>query len=166
MANRIIAATFAALFLATIGQALWQHAHLPETVAAHFNATGIADGWMPRTTHTAWHVGLILFLATFMECIARLNVRLPDEYINIPHRDHWLASERRAATHAWLASLIRFIGCVIMAFLLGLSHQAFLANIRKMPMSPASTGLLLAGLFVSIVGAIIASFLRFRRPPA
>lgn len=161
--NRLLPLAFALLIAAALGQAAWQHSRLPETVATHFNPAGQADGWMSRDAQTAWHVGMILFIAGLMEGIARLNARLPDEYINIPRREHWLAPERREATHRWLRGIIRLIGCVLMLFFLGLYHQVYRANTNGTQMIAGATGLLVAGCLLCVGAITVAVFLRFNR---
>lgn len=157
---------FLSLALAVIAQAFWQHDRLPERVATHFNAAGQADGWMTRDNQTKAHVGLVLFIAAMIEGLARLSPRLPDGLVNLPRRDHWLAPERRAATHAWLAGLTRLIGCVLMLFFLALFHLVYRANLSDTPLLPASAGLLVGGLLTTIGLLIAGVFLRFARPPA
>lgn len=157
---------FLSLALAVITQAFWQHDRLPERVATHFNLAGQADGWMSRDNQTRAHIGLVLFLAIMLEGLARLSPRLPDGLINLPHREYWLAPERRAATHAWLAGLIRLIGCVLMAFFLALFHLVYRANLSGTPMLTAPAGLLVGGLLATVGLVIAGVFLRFARPPA
>lgn len=164
--GKALHALFLALVAAAIAQALWQHDRLPERVASHFNAAGVANGWMSRDSQTAAHVGVALFMAAMFEGIAWLGPRLPKELINLPHRDYWLAPERRAATQAWLDGLVRLLGCVLMAFLLALFHQVYRANLGAKPMLTLPTALITGGLLVT-TGLILAGvFLRFARPPA
>lgn len=157
---------FLLLALAVIAQAFWQHARLPERVATHFNAAGQADGWMTRDNQTKAHVGLVLFIAILLEGLARLSPRLPDGLVNLPHRDYWLAAERRTATYAWIAGLIRLIGCVLLMFFLALFHLVYRANLRATPMLTAPAGLLVGGLLATVGLLLAAVFLRFARPPA
>ena len=164
--KRALPILFLSLALVVIAQAFWQHDRLPERVATHFNPDGQADGWMTRDNQTKAHLGLVLFIAAMIEGLARLGPRLPDGLVNLPHRDHWLAPERRAATHAWLAGLTRLIGCVLMLFFLALFHLVYRANLSGTPMLPAPAGLLVGGLLTTIGLLIAGVFLRFARPPA
>lgn len=164
--KHLLPVLFLSLVLAVITQAFWQHDRLPERVATHFNLAGQADGWMSRDNQTKAHLGLVLFIAVMLEALARLSPRLPDGLVNLPHRDHWLAPERRAATHAWLAGLIRLIGCVLMAFFLALFHLVYRANLSGTPMLTAPAGLLVGSLLAIIGLLLVGVFLRFARPPA
>lgn len=157
---------FLALVLTALGQAAWQHDRLPERVATHFNAAGYPDGWLSRGQQTAWHIGTVLFLAAVFQGIVWLQPRLPKEYVNIPHRDHWLAPERAAATHAWIGGTVLLLGCGLMGFFIALFHLLYRANLSGQPrLGPAVwwlTGVLLATTGLALV-ALVA---RFRRPPA
>jgi uncharacterized membrane protein len=157
---------FFLLALAVIAQAFWQHDRLPARVATHFDLAGRANGWMTRDNQTKAHLGLVLFIAVMLEGVARLSPRLPDGLVNLPHRDYWLAPERRGATHAWLAGLIRLIGCVLMVFFLALFHLVYRANLSSTPMLTAPAGLLVGGLLATIGLVIAGMLLRFARPPA
>jgi Protein of unknown function (DUF1648) len=157
---------FLLLVAAVVAQALWQHDRLPERVATHFDAAGRPDGWMSRDNQTKAHLGLVLLIAALLEGLARLGPRLPDALVNLPHRDHWLAPERRAATHAWIAGLVRLLGCVLLGFFLALFHLVYRANLSSTPMLTGPVGLLVGGLLAT-VGLILAGvLLRFARPPA
>jgi hypothetical protein len=157
---------FLLLALAVIAQALWQHDRLPARVATHFNLAGQADGWMSRDNQTKAHIGLVLFIALMLEGLARLSPRLPDGLVNLPHRDYWLAPERRAATHVWIAGLLRLIGCVLMAFFLALFHLVYRANLSSTPMLTGPAGLLVGGLLATVGLLLAGVILRFARPPA
>jgi hypothetical protein len=157
---------FLALVACAIAQALWQHGRLPERVATHFNAAGTPNGWMTRDGETAWHVGVVLFMAALFEGIAWAGARLPRELINLPHRDYWLAPERRAATDAWLGGMLRLLGGVLMLFFLGLFHLVYRANLDGAPLSAPATALLTGGLLVTVGLVLAGMFVRFARPPA
>jgi uncharacterized membrane protein len=156
---------FLALVLAAIGQACWQHGHLPERVATHFNGSGQPDAWMSRGRQTAWHIVTVLFLTGVFQGIALLQPRLPKEYVNIPHRDYWLAPERAAATHAWIAGVVLLMGCAVMVFFLVLFHLIYQANLSPRPRLDGTVWYLTGALLVSIAVTIIALTRRFPRPP-
>ena len=162
--NRVVTVIFAGLVVLSVAQALWQHNGLPETVASHFDARGKANGWMSRGTQTAWHLGTVFFMAAMFEGIARLNRRIPDEFINIPHRDYWLAPARRADTIAGLGTLVRLMGCVLLAFFIGVFHQIYRINTGGGDITLAVALLSLA--MLAALGVIFGTFIiRLTRPP-
>ena len=156
--------TIATLILLSVAQAAWQHGRLPETVASHFDASGKANGWMPRGAQTAWHIGTVLFMAALFEGLARINRLIPDELINIPHRGYWLAPVRRADTFARLANMVRLMGCLLLVFFMGLFRQVYRANTGGGFITQAVV-LMSAALLVSLAAVGFASLRRFSRPP-
>lgn len=164
--SRALHVLFLALVAAAIAQAFWQHDRLPEQVASHFNAAGVANGWMTRDSQTAAHTGIVLFLTAMFEGLAWIGPRLPAELVNLPHRDYWLAPERRAATHAWLGGTVWLLGCGLMVFILALFQQVYRANLAAAPMRTAPAGLIFGGLLFTAGLVLAGMFLRFARPPA
>jgi hypothetical protein len=154
---------FLSFVLLALMQAAWHRAHLPARVATHFNAHGQADGWMSVNAHFLFQTGLTLFLGVLFGSLPRLLRRLPDSMINIPHREYWLARERRAATLAWIGNAGYALGCVVLAFFMLIFQQVFVANtsgpleLRLMP--------LVIGQFVFVVLMIVVLMFRFQRPP-
>lgn len=143
-------------------QAGWHYAHLPETVATHFDLEGKANGWMPRGNHFALQAGLVIVLGVLFGNGGRLLHRLPDRFINIPHRDYWLAKERRQTTLAALDSMFGALGIVVLGFFMAMFQQIYLANFTgtlTLKMTP-----LIIGQFVFIVGLICIMMFRFRPP--
>jgi uncharacterized membrane protein len=67
---------------------------LPDRVASHFDASGAANGFTPRTVYLA-----LMFLVCTLPLGAALamaaSVRNPKARLNLPHREFWLAPERR-----------------------------------------------------------------------
>jgi uncharacterized membrane protein len=157
---------FLALALTALGQAVWQHGHMPDRVAAHFNGSGQPDAWMTRGQQTAWHIVTILFLTAVFEGIALVQPRLPKEYVNSPHRDYWLAPARAATTHAWVSAMVLLMGCAVMLFFLALFHLLYRANLSPQPRLDATVWWLTGSLLVSIAATIIALTRRFSRPPS
>lgn len=142
-------------------------AQLPDRVAAHFDLAGRADGWMSRS---AWLLSMLLFGFVFPLFVPALFFVLrfmPAGGFNIPHRDYWLAADRRAETFAFLFRHSLWFACAAIGFVCGIQFLTIEAN-RHSP-AQLSTPMMcaLAGCFVAgIVVWIIRMFLYFRqRPP-
>ncbi|MBS0663872.1 MAG: DUF1648 domain-containing protein [Verrucomicrobia bacterium] len=164
--KRVFQWLLAATVLAGWGQAFWQHDRLPERVATHFNAAGQANGWMTRDQHLVWQIATFTVIGLLFQGLVFLQARLPAEYVNLPHRDYWLAPEHRAATHAWLSGLLLVTGALLELFLVAIFHLVYLAN-RAAPRS-LSNGIwpiALAGIILS-AGLVVAVLARFSRRPA
>lgn len=154
------------LFLLTaalaLAQATWHYLHLPETVAIHFDLAGQANGWSSRGAHFAMQAGLAVFLGALFGSGGWLLRRVPDQFINIPHRDYWLAPERRAATCRELDNMLSALGIVVMGFFVVLFQQVYVANLTgrlTLKLMP-----LIIGQFVFVVGLISIMMFRFRPP--
>ncbi len=157
----------AALVLTHLGLAvslLYASQKLPDPVASHFNGQGVPDGWMSRSAHlwamTGIGFGLSLFmLATFY------SIRFfPNAAFNLPHRDYWLAPERRTETcdalfHAglWFTSLLA-------AFMAAINLLIVAANNAR-PVQLSSSIWLLGGAFLaSTLWWTYTLYRRFRSP--
>src|SRR5688500_1481613 len=69
------------------------YARLPERMASHFDASGVADGWMTRDAYVWFMVGVVTFVSLTMNAAFGSVRFLPNAVINIPRRDYWLAPE-------------------------------------------------------------------------
>lgn len=119
---------------------------MPEMVASHFNAAGIANGHMPRDVYLVVMVVIVALPPIFLVIMPRIALRNPNARINVPHRDYWLAPERRAETvEIILQYTTRFAGTLIV-FLCYAHWLVVHANSYSPP--TLSSGWLLAGLVV------------------
>ena len=85
--------------------------------------------------------------------------------IRLPHRDYWLAPERREATFATFAGFAWALACAITLFIGGMHWIILEANAMSPPRLAESTADLLAFGFAIVVAVwAIALYLRFRRP--
>jgi serine/threonine-protein kinase len=132
-------------------------------LATHFDGTGRPNGWMSRSFHL-WFI--LVFGLTFpllMAVILFLARFLPDRLINIPHRDYWLAAERRADTFAYLLRQSFWFACIGVCFVAGIHFLIVQANLR--PPAHLSTSLLLAvagGFLLALIGWAVALVRHFR----
>lgn len=163
--KRVLQAVFLLLLVGAWIQAGWQHSRLPARVASHFNAAGHANGWMTRDAQFGWQVGPVTFLAFIFFGISWLQPRLPREFVNLPHRDFWLAPERRAATDAWISGLLFACGSLVMAFLIYLFHLVYCANLTANPRLPAGFGAAGILLVLLLIGMVLTVVFRFARTP-
>jgi hypothetical protein len=108
-----IIGTIAFWILLALLQNAWYYPRLPEQVAIHFNASGKADSWASKSHATFLMLGLQIFLPSFLLLTSQLSRSLPIQWINLPHREYWLAPERREAT-LWI---------------LVVNHLTFVANV-------------------------------------
>jgi uncharacterized membrane protein len=88
------------------------YARLPERMASHFGASGVANDWMSRDGYVWFMVGVVTFASLTMIAAFGSIRFLPNAVINIPRRDYWLAPERRDET---ARTLMRF-GLLMVGF--------------------------------------------------
>jgi hypothetical protein len=154
---------FTAAFTA-IALALRQHGSLPERVATHFGADGQPNGWMSRDGHTIGQVAISFFVGGLFFALALYLPRVPDRFVNLPHRDYWLAPKRRAETFAWLSSMLFWLGALLQGFLAYVFHEVWRANLVTPPALRLNSLWLQVSLFILTAGLVITLLFRFRRP--
>jgi len=139
---------------------------LPPTVASHFGAGGVANGFMPRAGYTVFMAVLTLGLPLLLPIALRMVSRLPPTMINLPNRDYWLAPERRGATFHYLATMGGALGFLLLVFLCFVHWQVVQANAVQPPRLAEGPflGALVLFIFCTItwLGAFLAHF--YRRP--
>jgi uncharacterized membrane protein len=105
------------------------YAQLPDRVASHFGPSGEADGWMSKSAFAAFYIGVMLFQATVFGGIGALLRRTPNDLINLPNKEYWLAPERREETLRGIAESLSSFGVATMVLLIAVMHTVILANI-------------------------------------
>jgi hypothetical protein len=118
---------------------------LPARVASHFGTDGRADGWSERAAFLTLFGALIAGMSALLAGLAWMLPRLPVALVNLPHRDYWLASERRAVTWRRVQDLLLGIGAATNVFCVLVLHRTVVANRLPEPR--------LDGGFVVVIGA-------------
>lgn len=144
---------------------VWASQQLPPHVAAHFDARGAANSWMPRESHLMLMALLGLGMPLFFVGVFYSVRFFPVNLVNLPHRDYWLAPERRAATCSDLLTLGVWFAVFEAMFFLGVHILVVQANLVQPARLSSAVWMLLAGFLVLLVGWLIALFRRFHRPP-
>ncbi len=91
------------LCLAFLGFLSWTSQQLPERVATHFGLHGEPNGWMQKPSAVMVMGGFGLGLPLLTVVLSFLVRFVPADLVNLPHREYWLAPERRDATYAFIA---------------------------------------------------------------
>lgn len=133
---------------------------LPERVAIHFNANGMADAW---TNRDHYRLFMLLSLVGLPSLLVLLVAGLP-RYTNgkgqIPNCEYWFAQERRHPTERFLMSHACWLGCLTIAAIYGIHISILRAN----AIAPAVLAVdrLIAMLVVYLCGLVwwTAAFLR------
>lgn len=150
MSRNILPAVFAVggygAFLAVMAATYQQ---LPLRVASHFGADGVANGWSSRESYV-WTLIVILTVCTLTMAGTAAIIRItPTNLVNLPHREYWLAPERREAT---IGAVERF--GFVMA---GLTSLLFLAIHLLTVAANESQPAVLSGVVWWLLGAFLAA---------
>lgn len=138
---------------------------LPPVVASHFGADNLPNGQMTRDGYRNF---MLLFIIA-VPLLASLPLGwLPARYpktLNIPHRDYWLAEERREASLQFLRDQGDKLGTLLVVFM-GLVHFTLIKANSMQPVQLPVT------LFLTVLLAFLAGIAwwaygltsHFRRP--
>jgi len=163
--NKTLAARIAFLLaaLAPVVLGAAYYGDLPQRMAVHFDIAGNPDGWGGKSGFViAMAVVHLILLASFA-LPAFLMRRLPDEWINMPHKDYWLAPERRAETMAGVERSLLWLGVMTMALIAVLLWETFETNLGRR--SGLQLGLWALGAYLfAVIAWCIALFRSYRRP--
>ena len=139
---------------------------LPATVASHFAASGAANGFMPRAFYVRFMLAFNVVLPLALVYLPNLALRNPRARINLPHREYWLAPERRAETVGYLCAHSFRMGSGLVVFLAYVHSLVVRANAQVPP--GLSSSWFLGGLGVFAACALVwfaMLFARFRTMP-
>jgi hypothetical protein len=89
---------FIGVLLVCLFELAWLWSITPETMAAHFNIQGSPDRFVPKAEFFQFQVQTLLVVILVSLPFQFLFLVLPPGLINMPNREYWLASERRAGT--------------------------------------------------------------------
>ena len=136
---------------------------LPNRVATHFDAAGMANGWMSRSTHLLFMSVFGLVFPLFLIGVCWSIRFLPAGLVNIPHREYWLADERRSETASYLVWHAVWFACLALGFVIGLHWLIVFSNQRQPPPLPIMWVLAVLGPFLAGVAAwVFCLYRRFR----
>ncbi|HSI83844.1 MAG TPA: DUF1648 domain-containing protein [Candidatus Methylacidiphilales bacterium] len=91
-------------------------------VASHFDLNGKVNGTMSREAFVGVYAGVVAIMAVVFYGIGLLLPVLPNSSINMPHKDFWLAQERRSATLESVAAFLVWIGAATLLFIMATIH--------------------------------------------
>jgi hypothetical protein len=106
------------------------YSELPAKVASHFDLYGHANGWMSRETCVAFMVGIVVIVPVIVIASMGGAGRIPVSFINLPHRDYWLAPERRQAALAILLRYSLLLASITVLLMTGLHWLVVQANLH------------------------------------
>jgi uncharacterized membrane protein len=148
--NRAPFALFVALLVAATVLLLATTGTLPDRIPTHFGAGGVPDAWMTRAGYTAFMlvftVGLPLVMVWAIGGLPRAFPNL----VSLPNREHWLASERREASLAFLVRHACWLGCMMVL-------MAAAVHVLLLRASAATPPRLEEGPFIALLTVFLAA---------
>ncbi len=141
-------------------------AGLPAVVASHFGPGGAANGFMGKGTYEVFMLALVVGVPALVAFSPRLLRNMPPKLVNLPHRQYWLAPERRAATLKSLSSLTLWFAMALAVFLSFCHWLVVCAHATQPPELPGIWFFAGLGLFSAFtLSWVLVLFRRFGRLP-
>jgi hypothetical protein len=137
---------FYALLFCAAAFAYYSGGRLPPVVGTHFNAAGVATGFMPRSVYRYLAVAMVVIPPWLLAVMPALSLRNPRARINVPNSVYWLSPQRRPETVAVIVQEVRHFGELLLLFMCYAQWLVVRANRQQPP--NLSSHWLLAGLVV------------------
>jgi uncharacterized membrane protein len=153
------------LIVCSIVQAVVYYEMMPDRIASHFRPDGTPDGFSSKTRFLVSLVSVNVGTTLVLIVTARLIRRLPNSLINVPHKDYWLADERREESLAFVETAMLCTGILTVLLFMGIAHLTLLANQGGQGIPPVWLGSLIGGYIFAVMATTVAILARFKRPP-
>jgi uncharacterized membrane protein len=115
--------------LIAVGHGIWAYTILPERVASHWDGAGNPNGYMSRDGFISFYLWLMVGLSTLFGGIGSLVRVTPDDAVNLPNKEYWLAPERREATITTITHQMNAFTIMLNAFMIGIHQLSIMANL-------------------------------------
>jgi len=140
---------------------------LPEVVASHFDAHGVANGWQTKSAFFGVFVGVTVLAAVVGFGVPRIIGVVPAQLINLPNKRYWLAPEHLAETLKFLNTYFAWFGCGVYLIMILTFNYAVQSNLHPdNPPDVSRMWYILAGFTAFMVVWTVRLLRRFLRPPA
>ncbi|MCC6125995.1 MAG: hypothetical protein IT426_13600 [Pirellulales bacterium] len=159
---------FAILFLLialNLGLSGYYYAVLPSRVASEFDLSGEPKTEMAKGTFVIFNVMLMIALPAFLLAVAWICTKLPNWMIDLPHKDYWLAPERKAETAARIFGYLLWLTNGIELFLTALVGLVYRANLGHPDAMRIASHVLLACFLLFMAGWLFCFYRKFKRVP-
>jgi len=139
---------------------------LPDLMASHFNASGAATAWMPKSGFFALLTIVTLAAGVPVFLVPLQMAKLPNDKINLANKEYWLAPERRAETVQYLGIQMGWFGCALLLLLLCGLYEAVAANLKPdHTFDSTSFYIALGAFFAFIIVFLVRLLSHFSRVP-
>jgi uncharacterized membrane protein len=148
-----------------IGMSGYYYDVLPGRVASRFNFEGEPIAWMPKATFVIFNVVLLLAMPLFLLSLSWLSMKLPNSMINLPHRDYWLAPERKRQTAASFFVLMLWLTVAVELFLTAIVGLVYRANMGHPNLMRETPFYFLGGFLAVMIVWVLCFYMKFKRIP-
>ena len=139
---------------------------IPEILGSDFSPGGFVNGWQTKTAFFSTELAIIALATVVSFGVPRIIEAVPASVINLPHKEYWLAAERREDTLAYIRAWSAWFGCGLLAFLLFAMELVFRANLHTPPQFNNAAFILALLAFVAFdTTLVIRVILHFSRTP-
>lgn len=153
---RIILYFLIGVFLAHIA---FYYLNLPDTIALHFNAAGVPNGFMSKQNFFIFE-GVMLLVIVFEFLLLPMFLRkMPDSLINIPNKKYWLAAGRRETAFLVIKKYFEWLSVALLCMFIAVNQIVFRANLTGQNL-PGIIVWLILGLFILFTIAWSIKFVR------
>jgi serine/threonine-protein kinase len=141
-------------------------ARLPELVATHFGVNGVPNDYQTHSGYIQFTLIMGALVPAFVLGIFAL-IRFSDSSLmNIPHKEYWLAPERRRETFDFVQRRSAWLAGLFLAFFAGVHYFILAANGQTPARLPDAFIFWIGGGVVVLAILWIVAFIHhfFRRP--
>ena len=140
---------------------------LPERVATHFDASGQPNGWMSRSGHGRFILGVGLGTAGFIMILCHAIRFFPPSLLNVPNSAYWRSPGHFPEACQKIAVWGNVFAAGLLAFFTALNGQVTLANRKTPPVLDGSLlGWSVGGFVLLTIGMGVFLVYRFAKPAA
>lgn len=162
--RRLVSLLFPVALVGVLAYILTTIPQLPDRVASHFAANGLANGYMSRDGYRTFIVVFAIAVPLFVVAVVGLLPRAFPGAVNIPDRDYWLAPERRENTLGYLFGWACSFGSLLALFIAAVHAAVLVANSFEPPRLPGMLFVIdLVAFGAGIVVWVAAITFHFRR---
>ncbi|MGC1485109.1 MAG: DUF1648 domain-containing protein [Candidatus Acidiferrum sp.] len=132
------------------------YAQLPDVVASHFDAHGNPNGWQSKSMFFAFFAGAVGVAWSVGFGVPALLSKMPSAFINLPHKEYWLAPARKAESLALLNRSFAWFGCAVLVVVTTAVNYAIGQNLHpqglfgSLPLLCVLAGFLVFAIFSSV----------------
>jgi len=146
--------------VAAVGVSGWVFVASPERVPTHFAFDGTPDEWSTPTEAFVVETCVVAGFTLLFLAVPLLMRVLPDDLINLPHREYWLTPQRRPRALALVARWSDLMGIAANVLLLFVALIVYRTSIRPDHRAPAWWFVVLLASFLGVTALTVVQLYR------